>query len=182
MSRIRSSGGFTFVEVALGSVLVLCGFGTLLSVWRSSDRLTAESYAHLRAEAEHRRNLQAIAGVLRDVVADSLAGLDANGRSTAPRFRRVTGMTGTTVTQTAEQSLSWAADGSGRRTPTGQRLGSVLLFDGVNTRLLAADVPEGDFSVRRLGRRLVVSLTTRWTSSSQDTNSIAGTTELSLRN
>jgi hypothetical protein len=83
----------------------------------------------------------------------------------------------------AEMSLLWRVDADGALAPSGARLGTVQLKEGTNFRLLAQDVPEGGFSVRLVGRRLVLSLTSAWRSPShRASHTITGTAELTLRN
>jgi prepilin-type N-terminal cleavage/methylation domain-containing protein len=154
--------GFTLLEVAIGMAVSTVAMGSVVGLWTASDDLSSRSQVSLRAEAEHRANLATIGALLRDIAPTSLAAFDVNGRSTSPRFKRVTGVSGSTPTLGPEHTLLWQAVSAWGRDDRAAVLGQVVLRVGGVDRVLARRVPEGGFLVERSGRTLSVSLVTYW--------------------
>ena len=140
--------------------LAVAGLGP---VFASNDGLAKDTRAHQRAEAAHRKNMDALARVLRGVDIQSLAGFGTDGVAKIPEFGRVTGADLDDLTYSGDEKLAWMAtplDVDGVEKP-----GAVyLLRDG--RRFLVADrVPADGFFVRQEGQNLVIHLTTYYATS-----------------
>jgi hypothetical protein len=178
--RRRNQAGFTVVEVAVASIFVALTFAVFGEVFSSTSGLSRESRATLRAQEELRRNLEAVANVLRGVDIDTLEGFDGDGVATTPEFQRVTGADAFGRTYAGGEQLLWqsapgTADGI-------QNPGRVVHSKAGETTLIADRVPQGGFRVVLDGTRLVIQLSTYYTTSERSTVTVSGETAVSLRN
>ena len=176
--RARQSG-FTMIEVAIASVFVALTFAVFGEVFSSTSGLSRESRGNLRAQEELRRNLEAVANVLRGVDIDTLDGFDADGRATQPEFQRVTGADAYGRTYDGAEQLYWQSAPSvdGISNP-----GRVVHAKGAVVTMIADRVPQGGFVVVLDGTRLVVQLSTYYVTSERATVTVSGETAVSLRN
>lgn len=157
--------------------LIMASLGPLFT---SNTNLVEDSRAHQRAQAVHRRNLEALAKVLRGADIRTLSGFDTQGVATAPSFSRVTGADLVDLTYTGSEQLRWieapvAVDGVSRP-------GSVYLERSGQRFLVADRVPAGGFQVRQEGQSLVVELSTYYTTSAGRSVTTTGETVISVRN
>lgn len=179
MSRPRAAG-FTLYEVVIVLGLTAVLLSSITPLFTSNSNLAEDTRAHQRAEAAHRRNLVALAHILRAVDLQTLDGFDANGISTNPHFSRVTGADLDDLLYTGNEELLWiespiAVDGV-------TRPGAVYLVQGGNRTLVADRVPSGGFRLRQEGQNLVIELTTYWATSAGRLVTEHGETVVSVRN
>jgi len=181
MSRQAArNGGFTLYEVVIVVTLMALAISALGPVLSTNDGLAKDTRAHQRAEAAHRKNMVALARVLRGIDIQSLDGFDSKGIATSPEFGRVTGADLDDLTYRGDEKLSWMPS------PIGvdgvERPGAVyLLRDG--RRFLVADrVPAGGFFVRQEGQNLVIHLTTYYATSAPRLVTKTSESVVSVRN
>jgi hypothetical protein len=180
MSRRRAQRGFTLLEVTIAAAFAALTFAVFGQVFSTTDGLSRESRGNLRAHEELRRNLEAVANVLRGVDIDTLGGFDESGIASEPEFQRVTGADALGATLGGAEALRWearpgAADGV--KSP-----GRVVHDRGGVATVLADRVPEGGLQVQLDGTRLVVRLTTYYETAQRTTVTVSGETAVSLRN
>jgi prepilin-type N-terminal cleavage/methylation domain-containing protein len=179
-SHRRKQAGFTFLEIAVVMLILGSAFAAFATVFQSSEGLAEESRAALRAHEDLRRNLEAVANVVRGVDIDTLGGLDADGSSTRPTFQRVTGADMLGRTYDATETIFWVAlaqpvDGIAN---AGQ-----VVHEKAGVRTLLADrVPNNGFRVTLDGTTLVIHLTTYSSTSARRTATVSGQTAVSFRN
>ena len=175
----RTQAGFTFFEIALVMVILGSAFAVFANVFTSSEGLAEESRAMLRAHEDLRRNLEAVANVVRGVDIATLGGLDGDGASTAPTFQRVTGADMIGRTYDAVETIYWVASPAvdGIAFP-----GRVVHEKSGTVTLLADRVPKDGFRVTLDGTTLVIHLTTYASTSARRTATVSGKTAVSFRN
>ena len=180
MQKNNHEAGFTFFEVVIVASLIALAFAALGPLFASNTNLVEDSRALQRAEAAHRRNMEALARVLRGVDIQTLDGFNASGVATAPSFSRVTGADIEDLTYTGAEQLRWI------ESPVGvdgvSRPGSVYLERDGQRYLIADRVPAGGFQVRQQGQSLVVQLSTYWTTSAGRSVTKQGESVISIRN
>ncbi len=175
----RRQAGFTFIEIAIVALILTSAFAVFAQVFQSSDGLVKRSRAALRAHEDLRRNLEAIANVLRGADIDTLGGFDSTGTAVKPTFQRVTGADMVGRTYGVVESIYWVSAPSidGIANP-----GRVVHTKGATISLLADRVPQGGFSVTLDGTTLVISLVTYASTSQRETATVSGTTAVAFRN
>lgn len=158
MSQPHGQAGWTLWETIVGASLLALAMVAFGSVFSSTEDLVRDGRAKHRAEENLRRNLEAIANVLRDVDADSIDGFDEGGRSTNPSFARITGADRLGRIYGPLEELRWSA--AGTAVPGVESPGRIVHVRDGNARLLADRVPEGSFSVFWERGTLVVEVST----------------------
>jgi hypothetical protein len=180
MSRAANrQGGWTLWETIVGMSLIAMALLAFGNVFSSTETLVRDGRAQHRADESLRRNLEAIANVLRDVEKETLAGFDAYGRSSNPSFARVVGADRVGLLYGPSEELRWTAStGSVPGVETPGRV--VHVVDGVE-RLVADRVPGGTFSVFWEEDTLVVEVTTYYVVDNH-VEFVRGRTGLAIRN
>ena len=158
MKTRRTEAGWTLWETIVGMSLLALAILAFTNVFGSTEDLVRDGRAKHRAEENLRRNLEAIANVLRDIEAESIDGFDEEGRSTNPSFARVTGADRLGRIYGPSEELRWSA--STGSVPGVDAPGRIVHVRGGAERLLADRVPEGSFSVFWDKGALVVELAT----------------------
>lgn len=181
MKMMRSGqSGFTFLEVTLASTIALAALGAVVSLFGSTQNLTQDTRAHVRATSEHRRNLLSLSNLLRNVDIDTLEGFDESGIATEPTFQRVTGADLVDRSYAGVERLVWEpAPGAVWDI---DRPGVVSLITPTEKRVVAVNVPAGGFSLRLEGRTLAVRLTTYYSLGDRNTAQVTSETAVSMRN
>jgi len=181
MSRTRrGQAGYTMIEVAFVSALVLSGLAIIASLVGGTQELTTDTRAHSRAEAEHRKNLRALSNLLRNVDIATLAGFDQNGVATKPTFQRVAGVELDDRQYLGAERLEWVpTPGSVWGIP---QPGLVRLVGPAGARPIALNVPAGGFLLRQEGNTLAIRLTTYYSLGDRRTAQVTSETAVSLRN
>lgn len=180
LRRRQSQRGFTMFEIIVVTSLIALALASLGPIFTSNTNLVEDSRAKQRAEAAHRRNMAAVARVLRGVDIQTLSGFDAQGTTTQPQFSRVTGADLDDLTYTGAEQLRWieapiAVDGV-------TRPGAVYLEHAGQRTLVADRVPAGGFRIRQEGQSLVIELRTYWSTSAGRAVSTASESVISVRN
>ena len=176
----RRSAGFTLFEVTVVISLMALIFAALGPLFSSNTSLVEDSRALQRAQAAHRRNMEALSRVLRSVDVQTLTGFNPSGVSTAPKFSRVTGADYEDLTYTGPEELLWVA--SPVNVDGVAKPGAVYLVQNTRRVLVADRVPAGGFRVRQEGQSLVVQLETYWTTNAGRTVTTSGESVISIRN
>jgi prepilin-type N-terminal cleavage/methylation domain-containing protein len=176
----RTQAGFTFFEVAVVMAILGAALAVFGNVFSTSEALAEESRATLRAHEDLRRNLEAVANVVRGADIDTLGGIDAQGTSTQPTFQRVTGADMIGRTYDAVETISWVPHTQGIDGITNP--GRVVHVKSGVTTLLADRVPKDGFWVTLDGTTLVIHLTTYSSTSARRTATVSGKTAVSFRN
>ena len=158
MSNRSTQAGWTLWETIVGMSILTLAALTFGKVFTSTENLVTDGRAKHRAEETLRRNLEAIANVLRDVEGDSIEGFDDAGRTENPSFARVTGADRVGLIYGPEEELRWSA--AGGAVPGVNAPGRVVHVRGGTERLVADRVPEGEFALFWDNDTLVVELTT----------------------
>lgn len=153
-----TQAGWTLWETIVGMSLIAMSLLAFGNVFSSTETLVRDGRARHRAEESLRRNLEAIANVLRDVEAETFSGFDAYGRSGNPSFARVTGADRTGLLYGPLEELRWSA--SAGTVPGVDAPGRIVHVAGGIERLIADRVPAGAFSVFWDEGALVVELAT----------------------
>jgi type II secretory pathway pseudopilin PulG len=176
-SALSRQRGFTILEIAITVSLVSLSLATIGGVFKRSSELANDSRAQLRVHEEHRRNLEAIANVLRAADLDTLTGF-TGGVATNPHFECVTGA-GQTLTTSGVEELKWEVT-----TPSDgvTNAGKVVRIVGGVKTTVADRVPQNGFQVRQEGGNLVIRLTTFYMTSQGRTVFLTGETAVFLRN
>jgi type II secretory pathway pseudopilin PulG len=180
MNRRPTSGGYTLLEIVIVASLALTGLTVLASVVGGTKNLSEDTRTHTRAESEHRRNLQALADLLRSADAMTLDGFDTEAVARTPTFQRVVGIDANDRTYGGLERLEWRATTD--RVWGVERPGEVVWISAGGTEVLARNVPEEGFSVRQEGGALAIRLTTYYSLGVQRTIRVTGETAVSLRN
>jgi prepilin-type N-terminal cleavage/methylation domain-containing protein len=180
MRNAHRQRGFTVLEASV----VLAVFGGLLTLvarsFTATNGLVNDTQAEVRAQDEARRDLQAIADVLRGAAVTSLSGFDATSVATDLTFQRATGAVGGVATFDAAEEMTWqpaTAPVNGVANP-----GQVVVTQGGVSRVLATRVAGGGFSVLQQGNTLVVRLSTYYSTAARVTKTLSTSTSISLRN
>src|SRR5262245_25970537 len=176
----RRTAGFTIIEM----VFTIAIFSAI-SVWfartlTATTSLSADSVLVLRAQEEHRRNLDSLANALRGASYASLTGFDATGTSTAPGCSCATGYEAGGAVLDAPMQLSWQATKLPVRGVT--KPGEVVGVQGGVTKKLATRVPSGGFKAILVGNTMRIQLTTYYSTSAGKTVTVSGEASVSLRN
>ncbi|MDF1701145.1 MAG: type II secretion system protein [Planctomycetota bacterium] len=180
LPRRPSQRGFTMFEIIVVTSLIALALASIGPLFTSNTNLVEDSRALQRAEAAHRRNMAAVARVLRGVDIQTLSGFDSLGTTTQPQFSRVTGADLDDLTYAGHEQLRWieapiAVDGV-------KNPGAVYLEQAGQRTLVADRVPAGGFRVRQEGQSLVIELRTYWTTSAGRSVSTASESVISVRN
>ena len=177
---LRHQRGMTFIEV-MGVVLVASAMALLASrVFLSTNEIVDSSRKQMRARADNREGLEAIADILRAVDPGTLAGFDATGRAVAPEFQRVKGASREEVIRGPVEKLVWRADT--KKADVHGFEGEVYLVTATEERRIATRVPEGHFVVVQEGLNLVVRMSTRYEADDGRIESVSASTAIALRN
>jgi type II secretory pathway pseudopilin PulG len=179
MRAHRASAGVTLVETAISVAIVASLAVGIGGVMRASGSLARRAHANQTAAQQNRRALERIANALRSASLDSLSGFDADGKSTEPQFRPVTGTSGGTPTLGAAQTIRWysKADRCGAA-----NAGEVdLVVGGVRT-CLANRVQSGGFRVALSGSTIEVFLTTYTPNPEEGLVHASGEASVTIRN
>jgi prepilin-type N-terminal cleavage/methylation domain-containing protein len=175
----RRSHGFTMVEMMVVVSLLGLSLATIGGVFKSSSNLAADSRATLRVHEEHRRNLEALATVLRSAELASLSNF-VDGKSTNPQFQRVVGLGKDGLMTGGAEELIWV---QGPLPVDGVGVGGIVRHKTSTASTLVCDrVTKDGFSVRQDGDNLIVRLTTYYTTSEGRTALLTGETAVFVRN
>jgi len=166
-------------EIAIVTAFALTGLAVVTKVLGTTERLSTDTRTHTFAAKEHRKNLQALTNVLRNVDLRTVSGLES-GQSTALSFKRVSGADGLDRTYEAVERIEW-------RPMQGEVWsvkfpGHLFLVGSGGERRIAKNVPAGGFQVRQEGSTLAVRLTTFYTTGQERTVQTTSETAISLRN
>jgi prepilin-type N-terminal cleavage/methylation domain-containing protein len=163
--QTAANRGFTIYEVVIVMTLMGLALAGLGPIFSSNDALAKDTHAHQQAEATHRKNMVALARVLRGVDIQSLAGFGSDGVATTPEFGRVTGADLDDLTYSGDEKLIWMPSPLGVDGVT--RPGAVYLMRDGKRFLVADRVPADSFFVRQEGQNLVIHLTTYYATSAR---------------
>ncbi|MHC5009617.1 MAG: prepilin-type N-terminal cleavage/methylation domain-containing protein [Planctomycetota bacterium] len=172
--------GFTLFELLIAVILSAMGLATMLSFHNSTENMSQTSHVHLRAAAEHRRNLASLAHLFRSADAFTFDGFSPSGTATRPSFESVVGYQQGNRITAGPITVEWRASGldvDGVSNP-----GDVWVVEPGGERVIARKVPKGGFLVRREGRNLAIRLTSYYVSSRPQMAEITSETSISLRN
>lgn len=179
--RRRHRAGYTLLELVVAislAILIVGGVGALLT---SSTRQVAANRVRMRAAVEQRRNLEAIANVLRDADITTLTGFDAQWKSYAPSFSQVLGAGPSARTLGEVLRLEWRPDTEvvdGVAAP-----GAVWLVDVAGgAERIAPRVPQNGFWVRQEGGTLIINISTYCTGEAREVAIVSNQTAVTLRN
>lgn len=173
------SRGFTMVEMMVVVSLLGLSLATISGVFKSSSNLAADSRATLRVHEEHRRNLEALATVLRPAELASFTNF-VDGKSTNPQFMRVVGLGKDGLMTGGPEELVWV---QGPLPVDGVGIAGFVRHKTATTSTIVCDrVPKDGFSVRLDGDNLIVRLTTYYTTSEGRTATLVGETAVFVRN
>ncbi|MHC5012042.1 MAG: hypothetical protein ACYTG6_14035 [Planctomycetota bacterium] len=179
MRARNGQAGYTAIEVMLGLLILPFLVGAIGKAFGSSDELIQDSRVVLRAHEDLRRNLEAIANVVRDADIDTLANF-TSGTSTQPQYQRVVGADHLGRLYGGAEELRWMPV-SGPVNGVAQPGVVVHTKNGVD-RIIAVRVPQGGFRVNLEGNNLVILLTNYYSTSAAHVTSISGQTAVALRN
>ena len=179
MRARHRQAGYTAIEMMIGLLILPFLVGAIGRAFGSSNEHIQESRVVLRAHEDLRRNLEAIANVVRDADIDTLANF-TSGTATQPQFQRVIGADHLGRLYAGAEELRWmpvAGPVNGVAQP-----GVVVHSRGGVDRIVAVRVPQGGFLVRLEGNNLVILLTNYYSTSAAHVTSISGQTAVALRN
>lgn len=175
----RHEAGYTFIEVAIVSSLILVGMLALSGLLGSARSIERTMRVDVLGERDLRNALLSIADVLRNVPESELSGFDANEASTRPNFRSIDGSNLGAPTLGPSAYLEWRAHSSGRTDDPG----GIYLVEGTATTLLHGQVSAGSFVVRRSGAAIEIEVEVqRATGEGNAIERFAGQTVVALRN
>lgn len=178
--RRRRQAGYTFIEMMVATAIFAGLFAAFARAFTTSQALSSDSTALVKASEELRRNLDAIANCWRGAAYASLTGFAADGTSTTPTFQCVSGGDAGGKVLAAAQQMKWQSSATpvkGIASP-----GDVVTIQGGVTKLVAARVPSGGFKAILSGSTLKIQLTTYYATSLGKTASVSGECSVSLRN
>ena len=176
---ISHPSGFTLLETTLAVTLLAIALLVLTTTYGSASKVANDAHFHVRASAENRRSLTAVANVLRGADLNTIVGFDSMGQAKALTFSRVEGATLSARTHAPSEVLTWE---SGSVSVAGVPIGQVaLLASGVKSTL-AKHVPQNGFVVTRKDDTLVIQLTTSYPRAGPDPLEVRGRTAVTLRN
>jgi len=179
MGLHRTQAGFGALEFAIVVGITALFLATFSDVFSTSDELAHLSRVNHRAQEELRRNLEAVANVLRGAELDSIEGFDEDGTATNPTFGRVVGVDAVGRIYDGAEELRWVATSEKVNGVTSP--GEILhIRDGVKT-VVARKVPKDGFRLSVEAGTLAVWLQTYYTAE-HETQVVAGETAVSLRN
>jgi hypothetical protein len=175
----NARAGFSLVELLLGSTLMIMFLLAFGRVFASSESLAQDSRMTLRANEDLRRNLEAVANVLRDADFDTLEGFDLSGEATTPSFARVTGADAYGKTYGSVESIAWRPAAAPVRGVA--RPGYLVhVVDGEET-VIADRVPAYGFKLVMEDGTLVIRISTYYAVDGAHTQ-VHGATGVALRN
>jgi type II secretory pathway pseudopilin PulG len=182
MSRpVRRESGFTLIEAVVSVAIFLLLVTSFASAFATTDGLSSEARVAMRANEEHRKNLEAGANLLRGADLGSLSGFAADGTTSALSFQSVQGVdTAGTPILGPVQEIKWrstTAKVTGIAKP-----GEVVIVTGGTTVQVMRNVPEGGFVVRQQGSTLKVALQTYYATSRGRTATVSGESSVTARN
>jgi Tfp pilus assembly protein PilX len=178
-TRPHPQRGWTLWETLIGISIIALLALTFSRVFNSSERLATETRTRHRAEESLRRNLEALANVLRDADVGTLDGFDSDGESTNPSFARITNVDATGPVYSPVEELRWTS--SSASVPGVVAPGRVVHVRNGTERLVANNVPSGGFSVVRQAGALVLRVQTYYAVNGH-LEWAQGTTAVALRN
>ena len=195
--------GFTFLEMMIAIAVGTIVMWIMTSVVATTGELNKESRIQTRAHAEHRRNLESLSTIIREIDNRTLTeanGFDlVTGVATAPSFQRVSGI-GQVVSHRETENLVWRP--SPRPVDGVANPGAVWLVSPSGERMVADRVPQDGFALRRqivplegpvdpkdpphpeehFGSLLTIRLTTYYSIGTDDVTSVTSETGVVLRN
>lgn len=180
MDSRYTQAGFSLLELIVAMALATMAMIVLVSVFATSSRLADRSTTVSSSHEEHRRNLDAVAGALRDAVASTLGGFDSGGTATEPSFQRVATIDEEGLVLEDPSKISWR--------PTPEKVvgiaqpGELVLTQGTSRSVIARRVPADGFQVTRLGKTLRISITTYSSGPNHMVETVSIPTSLTLRN
>lgn len=178
--RTARRRGYTLVEVAVSSALLSLVLASASSVFSTADGQVKRNRVRMRVATEHRRNLDAVASILRDADIATLTGFDVGGRSSNPSFAKVTGALLNEREHGETLQLVWRPD---PRPVDGVAFpGAVHLVSASREERVATRVPKGGFEVRQEGSTLVIRISTYYTTADRLTSLLTCETAVTLRN
>ena len=180
MGARTSTRGFTFIELVVVIFLMSAIWLAALTVFESSDSMVQDARVRLRAEAQHRRDLQALTNYLREADISTLAGFDLDGIAVEPSIARVTGADLWDRTYGPTETLRWVAyeqavDGLGNG-------GEIQAVTAGGSEVLCDRVLQNGFNIEQQGRNLVLNLTTYYRTDRGRVTTVTGSTVVALRN
>ena len=176
----RQTRGFTLLEMVITITTLLLAFLVTTATYGAASNVAHQAKIHMQVNAENRRGLRVLAGILRESEADSLTGFDPAGVAAALTVERVRGADLTDRMHRPPEVLRWEA--SGTETATNQILGDVWLIAGSERRILARRVPPNGFRIERSGQTLVVHLTSCSLVHRGEIFQVQGRTAVTVRN
>ncbi len=179
MQARERQAGWTLWETIVGVNIVAMALVVFGGVFSSTETLVRDGRAKHRAEEELRRNLEALANVLRGADVETLDGFDATGRSANPTFAKVTGADEIGRTYGPSEELRWSA--SAGAIPGVNAPGKVVLVRNGVEQVIADRVPGGAFSVRWEEGTLIVEVSTYHVINNH-TELVRGRTAIAVRN
>lgn len=180
MRAFRPESGFSLVETMVASGLVLGLAMVIGSVFAATAGVCRQSKVVLQANEDQRRNLDALANLLRAAASDTFSGFSANGTSAAPSFQCVTGADAAGRTLDATQVVTWRANGD--NVPGLTNPGELVVTKGGVATVIARRVPGDGFLVTLLGSTLKIELTTYAYGSDRRVATVSGEVAIALRN
>jgi len=179
MPRARRQYGWTLWETIIGVSIIALAMLAFTNVFSSTETLVRDGRAKHRAEETLRRNLEALANVLRDADKDTLGNFDANGRSANPSFSKVTSVDDVGPVYGPLEEIHWSAT-SGAVPGVASPGKVVRVVNGVES-VLADRVPAGTFLVHWEQGTLVVEVST-YHVVNDHTELVRGRTAVAVRN
>ncbi len=188
----RSQRGFTALEVMIVIIILATGMLGLGKAMRTAYGLAGDSQLMTQAHAEHRKNFEIIANVLRQADVNTLDGFVESGppgeevmTCANPRFDRVVGSNADGRVWGDTEELRWenAPSVNGVAQP-GKLMLYRLAADGTELakRKIGRNIPSGGFLLRQEGRTLVIKLTTYYVMPGREPHFVHSETAVSLRN
>lgn len=179
MRSFDRHAGWTLWETTVGLSLMALALVVFGGVFTSTETLVRDGRAKHRAEEMLRRNLEALANVLRDADAETLSGFDGTGKSLSPVFAKVTGVDEVGVVYGPNEQLRWSA--SPGSVPGVSSPGKVVLATNGTERVIADRVPAGAFFVQWNEGTLIVEVSTYHVVDNH-TEIVRGRTAIAVRN
>lgn len=177
---MKRQRGYTLLEVMLVVAIAPILVSAIMKAVMSSRELAEVSRAELHAHEELRRNLEAIADIVRDADIETLGGFDGNGVAVHPTFQCVIGADAEGRLYDGLSELFWSevdVDVDGVSRP-----GEVIYRKGGIDKVVAEQVPLGGFSVRLEGGTLVIRGQAYYATSERRIAQVSGETAVALRN
>lgn len=179
MRTSHSQSGWTLWETIVGLSIIALALVVFGGVFTSTETLVRDGRAKHRAEETLRRNLEALANVLRDADRATLDGFDATGKSLNPVFAKVVGVDEVGVVHGPDEELRWSA--SPGTVPGVAAPGKVVHVRNGIERVVAERVPAGAFSVTWQAGTLVLEVSAYHVVNNH-TELVRGRTAIAVRN